>query len=352
MKEKSKKSIPHIIAILFFVGMAIIYFAPEIFEDKNLMQGDVKSAVGWGKDLADYHQQTGEYAFWSNRMFGGMPANYTYEPPMFNLFYHIGNLTGYILPGNSNLLFLYLTGFYIFLIALGCKPRLSMAGAVAFALASYNFIIIEAGHVSKCAVMATMAPIIGGIILCYRKKYLWGALVTLLFTGLNVVWSHQQISYYLLLTIILLAIIYLIYAIREHRLADYFKSSALLVVIALAAIAPQSGKLISTADYTKDSMRGGAVLQNNANGEKTSSGLDMDYAFQWSYGKGETMTLLIPNFYGASSHYNIGTASESYKLLLPTGQAAQFCKHAPTYWGDHPFTQWLPNVFKIVLKFR
>ncbi|MDR2773274.1 MAG: hypothetical protein LBC19_00790 [Tannerella sp.] len=337
MKEKLKTSIPHIIAILFFAVLAIIYFAPELFEDKSLAQGDVKSVAGWGKDLTDYHQQTGEYAFWSNRMFGGMPANYTYDPPIFNIFGYL-NLTGYIMPGNLNLLFLYLIGFYIFLISLGCKPWLSAAGAVAYALASYNLIIIEAGHLNKCLVMATMAPTIGGIILCYRKKYLWGSIVTLIFTGLNVVWVHQQISYYLLLMIIVLAIIYLIYAIREHTLADYFKSSALLLVVALLAIAPQAGKLITTADYTKETMRGGAVLQNNAQGEKTSSGLDIDYAFQWSYGKGETMTLLIPNFYGASSHYNIGTESECYKLLSPTGQAAQFCKHAPTYWGDQPFT--------------
>jgi hypothetical protein len=213
-----------------------------------------------------------------------------------------------------------------------------VAGAVEYALASYYLIIIEAGHVNKCLVMATMAPIIGGIILCYRKKYLWGSIITLIFTGLNVVWGHQQISYYLLLMIVVLAVIYLIYAIREHTLADYFKSSAILLVVAALAIAPEAGKLISTADYTKDTMRGGAVLQNNAEGEKTSSGLDIDYAFQWSYGRKETMTLLIPNFYGASSHYNIGKDSETHRVLRPTGQADQFCRYAPMYWGDQPFT--------------
>ncbi|MDR2140101.1 MAG: YfhO family protein [Tannerella sp.] len=186
--------------------------------------------------------------------------------------------------------------------------------------------------------MATMAPVIGGIILCYRKKYLWGIIVTLIFTGLNVFWGHQQISYYLLLMILALAIVYLIYAIREHTLADYFKSSAILLVVATLAIAPDMGRLLTTADYTKETMRGGAVLQNTTEGKKTSSGLDIDYAFQWSYGRGETMTLLIPNFYGASSHYNIGKDSETYKVLRPTGQADQFCKYAPAYWGDQPFT--------------
>ncbi|MDR1523755.1 MAG: hypothetical protein LBS79_00670 [Tannerella sp.] len=338
IQDKIKKCVPHIVAVLLFAGLAVTYFAPEAFENKSLIQGDAKSAGGWGKDLADYHQQTGEYAFWSNRMFGGMPANYTYSPPFVNIFAYIGGLTGYVMPGNLNLVFLYLIGFYILLISIGCKPWLSAIGATAYAFASFNLVSIEAGHVNKCLVMATMAPIIGGIILCYRKKYLWGILVTLVFTGINVVWGHQQISYYLLIMILLLAIVYLVYAIREHTLPDYFKSSAILLVVAALAIAPEAGRLISTADYTKDTMRGGAVLQSNAEGEKTSSGLNIDYAFQWSYGKGETMTLLIPDFYGASSNYDIGTDSECYKLLRPTGQAAQFCKHAPTYWGDQPGT--------------
>ena len=157
--------------------------------------------------------------------------------------------------------------------------------------------------------MATMAPVIGGIILCYRKKYVWGAIVTLLSTGINIVWGHQQISYYLLIMILILAVVYLVYAVREHTLKDYFKSSAILIVIAGLAIAPALGRLISTADYTKETMRGGAVLQNHAEGEKKLSGLDIDYAYMWSYGKSETITLLIPNFYGASSHYNIGKDS-------------------------------------------
>ncbi|MDR2119547.1 MAG: hypothetical protein LBP64_01550 [Tannerella sp.] len=338
MNRQLKAIVPHVVAVLVFIILHTVYFAPNIFENKELVQGDVKSVGGWGKDLADYHQQTGEYAFWSNRMFSGMPANYTFSPPIENIFSSISGIFWKIAPGNSVYVFLYLIGFYIFMISIGCKPGLSIVGAIAYALASYNFIIIAAGHLNKCLVMATMAPIIGGIILCYRKKYLWGIIVTLIFTGLNVVWGHQQISYYLLIMILLLAIVYLVYAVREHTLADYFKSSAVLVVVALLAIAPDAGKLLTTADYTKETMRGGAVLQATAEGEKTSSGLDIDYAFQWSYGRGETMTLLIPNFYGSSSHHDIGTDSECYKVLRSTGQAAQFCRNAPMYWGDQPFT--------------
>jgi hypothetical protein len=181
--------------------------------------------------------------------------------------------------------------------------------------------------------MATMAPVLGGIIMTYRGKYVLGALITLIFTGINVMWGHQQISYYLLIMIGILAVVYLVYAVRERTVKKFLISSAILVGAAALAIAPDAGRLIATMDYTKDTMRGGAVLQNKADGEKASSGLDIDYAYMWSYGRGETMTLLIPNFYGAASAYNIGKDSETYKVLKPTGQADQFVKHAPMYWG-------------------
>ena len=342
MKEYFKKLLPHLLAVLLFLGLTVTYFAPIVFENKDLIQGDVLNSTAWGKDLKDYHEQTGDYAFWSNSMFSGMPANYTFMPPFYNIFDDIGKLYLFNLPiYHIGLVFIYLLGFYIFLISIGCKPLLSIVGAIAYAFTTYNLIIIEAGHVNKGLVMATMAPMLGGIILTYRKKYLWGAIITLIFTGLNMVGGHQQISYYQFLIIIILAIVYFIYAMKEKTIKDFFIASAILVAVALVAIFPSVGKLYSTADYTKETMRGGSVLQNNVEGKKESSGLDIDYAFMWSYGKMETMTLLIPNFYGAKSGYNIGTDSETYQFLRKAGygdQATQFSKYAPMYWGDQPNT--------------
>src|SRR5574344_1047249 len=273
-------------------------------------------------------------------MFVCMSANYAYMPRTTNLFERFSKLVMFNLPPiHVGVVFLYLAGFYIFLLALGANPWLSIIGAIAYGLSSYNIIILEAGHVNKALVMGTMAPVLGGILLCYRKKFLWGSLITLFFTGLNVLWNHQQISYYLLLIIIPLAIVYFIFALREKKVKDFFLSSGLLLVIAAIALLPAADRLIPTADYSKETMRGGAVLQQTATGEKSGkSGLDIDYAYQWSYGRLETMTMLIPNFYGASSHYNIGRDSETYEALKQTGQAEQFSKHAPMYWGDQPFT--------------
>jgi len=330
----------NLVAILLFLGLTITYFSPIMFENKDMAQADLISGAGWGNDAKQFHEETGEYTFWSNAMFGGMPANYAYMPRTNNIFDRFSKLVMFNLPPiHVGVVFLYLAGFYIFLLALGANPWLSMIGAIAYGLSSYNIIILEAGHVNKALVMATMAPVLGGILLCYRKKFLWGSLITLFFTGFNVLWNHQQISYYLLLIIIPLAIVYFIFALREKKVKDFFLSSGLLLVIAAIAVLPAADRLIPTADYSKETMRGGAVLQQTATGEKSGkSGLDIDYAYQWSYGRLETITMMIPNFYGASSHYNIGRDSETYEALKQTGQAEQFSKHAPMYWGDQPFT--------------
>ena len=333
---------PHLVAIIVFVAICVIYFAPEFFGNKQLPQGDVQSGIGMGHDARLYHEKTGEYADWSNAMFSGMPHNFAYTQPSKSIFVKLENIAFLGLPKHTAApLFLYLLGFYIFMLCVGCSPWMSIVGAIAFALASYNIIIIDAGHINKCYVIATMPTVLGGIMLCYRKRYVAGVIVTLLSLGLNVLWSHQQISYYLLLMIIPLAIVYFVEAIKEKTVKDFFVASAVLLLCAVLAIIPAADKLIPTMDYSKETMRGGAVLHGAEDSKAGKSGLNRDYAFQWSYGKAETMTLLIPNFYGGSSNYPLGDKSETYntiKKYAGSSQAKQFAKSVPTYWGDQPFT--------------
>lgn len=333
---------PHLVAFVAFVLICVIYFAPEFFDKKQLPQGDVQSALGMGQDSREFHENTGEYADWSNAMFGGMPHNMSYTRPTKSVYKTISNIIRVGLPSNTAApLFVYLLGFYIFLLCVGCSPWLSIVGAIAFALSSYNIIIIDAGHINKCYVIATMPAVLGGIMLCYRKHYVAGVIVTLLALGLNVFWNHQQISYYLLLMIIPIVIAYLIVAICKKTLKDFFIASFILLAVAALAIIPAADKLIPTMDYTKETMRGGAVLHGAADSEAGKSGLNRDYAFQWSYGVEETMTLMIPNFYGGSSNYPLGEDSYSYRTVKKyagASQAKQFVKSVPTYWGDQPFT--------------
>ena len=370
-----KNIVPHVVAVATFLLLTLVYFSP-VLEGKDIKQDDAIGSMGWGKDARDYHDESGEYSYWSNAMFSGMPCNYTFSPQPDNVFKPIGEVVTLNIFGASyrhiGCIFLTFIGCYILLLALGCKSWLSIAGSIAYTLGSYNFIIIDAGHMNKSLVIATMAPLIGGIILCYRRKLLAGALVTLVFAGLNIYWSHQQVSYYVLLTALIMAIVYFVYAWREKWLKYYFKATAVLAVVAVMAAAPAVGILLPTSDYAKSSMRGGSELSVK-DGEK-SSGLDTDYAFAWSYGKAESFTLLVPNLYGSASAYNVGTDSELYKAYRETmvdvyadmvleqnpnasrneavryiksnrevmrgidADAANFVKYAPTYWGEQPGT--------------
>ena len=341
-KQIWTKTWPHLVAIVTFVLLVMVYFAPQVFENKQLPQGDMISARGMGHDAREYHEQTGEWSHWSNSMFGGMPYNVTSGVDSKSIFRPISTLMKVSFHGETTaVLWLLLIGFYIFMLAVGSGPWLGIVGAIAFAFGSYNLIIIGAGHVTKGWVLATVPAVIGGCMLCYQKKYIVGFIVTLLATGLNVYWNHQQISYYTLLMLIPLAITYLVYAIREKKQKQFWTASAALVVAAIMAIAPAMDKLLPTWDYSKETMRGGAVLKGTEDSEAGKSGLNREYAFQWSYGKAETMTLLIPNFYGGSSNYALGEDSETYKTVKKyagSSQAKQIVKSLPTYWGDQPFT--------------
>ena len=341
-KQIWTKTWPHLVAIVTFVLLVMVYFAPQVFENKQLPQGDMISARGMGHDAREYHEQTGEWSHWSNSMFGGMPYNVTSGVDSKSIFRPISTLMKVSFHGETTaVLWLLLIGFYIFMLAVGSGPWLGIVGAIAFAFGSYNLIIIGAGHVTKGWVLATVPAVVGGCMLCYQKKYIVGFIVTLLATGLNVYWNHQQISYYTLLMLIPLAITYLVYAIREKKQKQFWTASAALVVAAIMAIAPAMDKLLPTWDYSKETMRGGAVLKGTEDSEAGKSGLNREYAFQWSYGKAETMTLLIPNFYGGSSNYALGEDSETYKTVKKyagSSQAKQIVKSLPTYWGDQPFT--------------
>lgn len=370
-----KSIVPHAVAVLTFLLLTLVYFSP-VLEGKDIKQDDAIGSMGWGKDARDYHEESGEYSYWSNAMFSGMPCNYTFSPQPDNVFKPIGEVVTLNVFGASyrhiGCIFLTFIGCYILLLALGCKSWLSIAGSIAYTLGSYNFIIIDAGHMNKSLVIATMAPLIGGIILCYRRRLLIGALVTLVFAGLNIYWSHQQVSYYVLLTAIIMAIVYFVYAYREKWLKYYFKATAVLAAVAILAAAPAVGILLPTSDYAKSSMRGGSELDVK-DGEKA-SGLDTEYAFAWSYGKAESLTLLVPSLYGSSSACNVGTNSElykGYKEMMIEGyanvvleqnpgaskseavryikknrqimreietEAANFVRYAPTYWGEQPGT--------------
>ena len=308
-------------------------------EGKNIKQQDIVQHRGGAQELIDYRNTTGEEAIWTNSMFGGMPGYLLSTRYTTNI---LGQLHRLLVLNNWRpvcFLFLYLIGFYLSLLAFGVNPWLSIIGAIAYAFSSYFLIIIEVGHATKSLALGYLPPIIGGMYLAFKGKYIWGALMTGIALGLQILVNHLQMTYYTLIIVAIFGISEFIIAIVKHKLKDYFKGVAILSVAVILALGSNFASLWSTYEYGKFSIRGPSELTYTDN-TKT-SGLDIDYATQWSYGVGESFTLLVPNFKGGASISELPESSETYEFLVKAqgrGQAKKTIKQMPTYFGKQPGT--------------
>ncbi len=342
MKPILKKTLIHGGIVLFFFLIAAIYMSPA-FDGKVIQQGDTLKWQAMAKEQVDYHEKTGEYTTWTSSMFSGMPSYQVTSSPLKSVFNKIQSVLNLYYLGfgrNIGVIFLYLIGFYVALLALGMSPWLSLLGALAFGLGSYNIIIIEAGHITKAYAMAMMAPIIGGMLLILqRKKYLWGGILFALALGIQISCNHIQITYYTMIMGLILGLVYLVYAIKDKSFKPLLIGVGIMLIGIGFAIGANARLLFINQEYVKYTMRGGSEITVTPedlykDGEPksiaASNGLDIDYAYSWSYGKGETYTLLVPGAYGGGSGETVGTDSEFYKNFRQ--------KQAPLYWGDQPFT--------------
>ncbi|MEI7896883.1 MAG: YfhO family protein [bacterium] len=336
-----KKLLPYLAAIVFFLVVTIAYFSP-LLEGKKILQGDIVNFKGASKEIVDFRVKTGQEALWTNSMFGGMPAYQISVKYSSNLLGYLDDLMTLGLPHPASLVFLYFIGFFILLLVMGVDPWLSIAGATAFAFSSYFFIIIDAGHNSKAHAIAYMAPVMAGIILTMNRKYLWGGLMTAVFLSLEVKANHPQITYYLAMIALLFGLFQLIQSVRIKEYAPFLKGVGVLFIALAFAVLTNLTSLWATWEYGKYTIRGKTELTSEK-GNRT-SGLDKDYATQWSYGIGETMTLLIPDFYGGSSSARISTNSKIAEAMktngIPDGTISQFTSQPLPflYWGAQPFT--------------
>ncbi|MEI7664370.1 MAG: hypothetical protein WCK34_19335, partial [Bacteroidota bacterium] len=340
-KINFKKFFPYLAAIAIFLVVTLVYFSP-LLEGKKILQSDIVNFKGVSKEIVDHRAKTGQEPLWTNSMFGGMPAYQVSVNYTSNLVGQLDKVLTLGLPHPANLVFLYFLGFFILLIVLGIDPWLSIAGASAFAFSSFFFIIIDAGHNSQAHAIGYMAPVIAGIFLTMKRKYLWGGIMTAVFLSLEIKANHPQITYYMAMIVLLLGLFELIEAIRKKGLAPYFKAVGVLVIALLFAVLTNITSLWATWEYGKYTIRGKSELTSNK--ENKTSGLDKDYATQWSYGIGETMTLLIPDFYGGSSSLKIGENSKVAEAMktngLPDETIRQFTQQPLPfmYWGAQPFT--------------
>jgi hypothetical protein len=336
-KNAGTKFLPYLAAIIIFYGLTIIYLFP-ITEGKEIKASDMVHVKGMSKEIVDYRNSTGKEALWTNSMFGGMPAYQISIIYSGNLMRFINWAIKFWVKNDLGFVFMYFFGFFILLLVLRLNVWLSIAGAIAFAFSSYFFQILTAGHVSKVSAIGYMAPVIAATILTYRGKYISGGILFALFLSLEIISSHPQITYYLMLMLLILGIVELIKHYKEKNLPGFFKSTGVLVIAGLLAILTNTANLWGVYEYSKYSIRGKSELSSEK--ENRTSGLDKDYATSWSYGKMETFNLLIPNLYGGSSQGALSENSETYKLLKQNRvpNADQIIKQLPLYWGPQPFT--------------
>ena len=337
-----KKFLPDVLAVLFFVAVSVVYFIVPIRDGLVLTGHDHTGGVGSGVEMDQYRAtHNGERTRWTNTLFCGMPT-YQMSPSyrstetlsMMEQVYQLG------LPGLSAYaayVFMMLLGFYIMLRAFDFRVWMAALGAVLWAFSSYYFIIIQAGHIWKLLTLSFIPPTIGGMVLCYRGRYLLGIVVTGFFTAMQVLSNHVQMSYYFLFVIGFMSLAFLIDAIRQKKFAKWLKATLCFAIGGILGVLINLSNLYHTWEYSKESMRGKSELTQKTKdpADQTSSGLERSYITMWSYGKGETWTLLVPNTKGGASQL-LADNETAMKKANPT--FAPIYRGFTQYWGEQPGT--------------
>jgi len=332
----------HFFALVFFVLASLAYFYP-VLQGKTIRQSDIEQYSGMAKEQNDFRKRTEQEPYWTNSAYGGMP---TYQLGAYYPHDYVKKLDRLIrfLPRPADYLFLYFIGFYILLCCMKVDYRLAILGALAFGFSTYFIIILGVGHNAKAHAIGYLPVLLAGIMLTFRKKYLWGFVLTAIAMALEVGANHYQMTYYFMLLVLVLGAVYLIDAIRKRKLKHYFTAIGLLIVAVTLGIAANATALMATKEYADWSTRGKSELTINPDGstkEKT-DGLSKEYITQWSYGITESLNLFVPRLFGGSNGENLGEDSKAYQYLidqgLPRTRALEFASSLPLYWGPQPLT--------------
>ncbi len=331
-----KKCLPDILAVLLFAILAFAYFFPADIEGRILYRHDASAGRGAGQEGIEYLERTGERTRWTNALFCGMPT-YQMAPSYHstNVLAQAANAYHLWLPENVWYVFAYLLGFYILLRAFDFRQHLAALGSIIWAFSTYFLIIIAAGHIWKVWALAYLPPMIAGIVLAYRGKYLWGLLLTAVFTAFEINANHVQMTYYYLFIVFFLFIAWLVDAIRKHEMARFVKATAVCLAGAAIGVCINLSNIYHTWQYSKESMRGKSELVKKNSNNQTNSGLERDYITQWSYGIDETWTLLIPNAKGGAS---VPLTQSEKAMEKADNNFLPIYQQFGQYWGEQPGT--------------
>ena len=335
-----KKLIPHLIVTLLFIVVSLTYFSP-VLSGKKLFQSDIAQYTGMAKQQNDFRKNTNTETYWTDAAFGGMPTYQLGAHYPHNYIKKLDSLLRF-LPRPADYLFLYFIGLYVLLLVLKVDYRLAALGALAFGFSTYLIIILGVGHNAKAHAIAYMPLVLSGIILVFNKKYFIGFILTTLAMALELQANHYQMTYYLLLLVLILGIVYFINFYTEKKLPQFFKSIGILAFGVVLAIGLNATVLLATKEYAAASTRGKTTITINPDGtpKQEKNGLDYSYITEYSYGILESFNLFIPRFMGGGSSEALPADSKTYKALLSAGaspqEAKQIAQQIPMYWGDQP----------------
>jgi len=338
-----KKALPHLGALLIFVIITMVYFKPYIFDNRPLKQSDIKSHQGMAQEIVEHREKYKEEPLWTNSMFGGMPAYQISTYYKGNLVAHVNDFFRVIIPHPVTFILLCMVGFYLLLTTLKMPPLMAGLGALAFTFSSFFFIIIPAGHNSQGMAIAYMGPVVAGLLLTFRGRLWLGTAITALSVALEIDAGHIQVTYYLIFISLFIGLGEVIRLVKEKKFNYLYKAAGALAIGAVLAVLPSVSSLYLTNEYGKDSTRGGSELTikpgntQKSEEEKAQSGLDYKYAMAWSYGVGETMTLLIPDYSGGASmplQYYDETVMEEVNPQYSDWVGGLM----DAYFGEQPFT--------------
>ncbi len=335
-----KKFYPHALVLLGFVFISCVYFYP-VLQGKKIFQSDIAQYTGMAKEQNDFRAKENAEPYWTNAAFGGMPtyqlgANYPHE--------YISKVDHVLrfLPRPADYLFLYFLGFYVLLLVLKIEPLQAFFGALAFGFSTYLIVILGVGHNAKAHAIAYMPLVIAGVLLVYKKRFVLGGILTMIAAALEINANHFQMTYYLLLLLLILSGFYVYTFLKEKQFRTLLISLGIFTVAGIVAIGVNATNLLATAEYAKFSTRDKSELTFNADGTKNTSksAMSYDYITEYSYGVAESMNLFAARLFGGSNGENLGTDSKMYEFMIsqsvPESQAKDFTSSMPTYWGDQP----------------
>ena len=331
-----KRLIPHIIALIAFILMSIIYFYPQL-QGKSIRSGDTNTYVGMAKESIDFKKETGESTLWTNSMFGGMPTYQISSPQSNNIFKTIQTVLytgfsrpiGYFIFGSLSC--------YLMLIIFGVNPWLSIFGAIGFSFMTNHMVLYEAGHMSKIISIMSSPVVVAGLWALFRKKYLLGSLAFTLGLGLNITANHYQMTYYLAILLGIYFIMEMVSAIKKGDTGHLAKIVGICALSCIIALGATASKMLPTYEYSKDTMRGSPILKSEGaiNSSSETEGLDFNYAMNWSNGIIDLFSSFIPGVAGGGSAESVTNKSEFVKGLKKLGNSTD---KAPLYWGSLPGT--------------